>query len=657
MTVRGGLLASLSLLAVLAPAVAHADAPSFTTVKLKDAADRTEPRIAVARDDVRWAVSNTAGGAEIVYTSRDGGRSWQKTAGDPPQTKATIDTDIVTMPTGRVLSSELDEGGLNFPSGYTDDQGATWTASRGSNTLADQDRQWFAVGPADKTTGQPTVYLLYHNLGSGTAQHNMFVAKSVDGGATFGPPVPSAQPGTDAYADLQCSDSGGPSSISVNQRTGRVYVFYTTRAGIPADGAPDAGGCGASVFGPLEFNVVNATRVWVSTSADGSLGSWTSSLAVDDAKTNQVVSMQLAYGALDNQGGVYVAYPEAPQAYPKLDGAAVKLVWQKPAADGRLTGTWSPPVTLVPPGGPGSDLVHLVVGDPGKVAVAYYRGEPNPAAGKDPLFFLHALQSMDVTAATPTVTDVKVSDVPAYQWTVTGMMGVCDPGSPAGGVEAGLTCSRSADVWGVALDASCRLSIAWPTSGASKGSTRGVANADPGTFVSTQTGGPGLCADPRSLPGGSLSAAFQPLPAAPGRPGSGTAGTRCRDRVRPRSRPRGAARVAHGTLRLSGTAVDLGCGTKGRAARDRVRSVSVAVGRRLADRRCRFLRGDGRFGPEVSCLRTTYVAARGAAHWSIALKARLPRGRYVVWTRATDVVGNVERKAAKRNLRRLTVHG
>ncbi len=524
MSRRSLLVLAVALGALPAQAQA-ADPPGFTTVKLAGARDRSEPRIAVARDDVRWAVSNTTSGAEIVYTSRDGGQTFQKTPGDPPQTRATIDVDVVAMPNGRILASELDTAGLNFPSGVTDDQGKTWKSTSGSNMLADEDRQWFAVGPDDPTTKKPTVYLLYHNLGSGTVQHNMFVAKSTDGGETFGAPVPSAQPGSDAYADLQCSDSGGPSSISVNAK-GRVYITYTTRAGVPASGAPDAGGCAASIFGPLEFNVVNATRVWVSTSPDGSPGSWKDSLAVDNSKTNQVSSMQLAYGQLDNQGGMYVAYPEAPGAYPKLDGSGVKLVYQKPDAKGELSGTWSKPVTLVPQGGPGSDLVHLAVGDPGKVAVAYYRGEPNPAAGKDPLFFLHALQSLDVLSASPTVTDVKVSKIPAYQWTVTGMMGICDPSSPAGGVEAGLTCSRSTDVWGIALDASCRLSIAWPTSGASTGSTKGVENADPGTFVSTQTSGPGLCADAAALPGGSGAAPFQPpaAPAAPGAPSGGGSG-------------------------------------------------------------------------------------------------------------------------------------
>src|SRR3954449_4695715 len=361
------LAAALLTLLATAPAARAADPLKLYTVRLPGADDKTEPRIAVGADDRRWVVTN-GDGAALVYGSRDGGPTWQKTEADPQQRGATIDTDIVTMHTGRMLASELDEAGLNFPSSVSDDGGRTWTETRGSTELADQARQWFAVGPDDKTTHKPTVYLLYHNLGSGFANHNMFVAKSTDGGETFQAPVPTTLPGDQAYADLQCADSGGPSSITVNPK-GRIYVVFTTRASNV--GGNDLGGCAAT---PLEFNIVNATRVWVATSPDDSPGSWQKSLAVDDTPTGQVVSMQLAYGALDNQGNFYVAYPESPKPYPDLTGSGVMLKWLRPNADGVLDGTWSPPATLVPyDGGPpnyqnGSDLVHIVAGDPGSIA-------------------------------------------------------------------------------------------------------------------------------------------------------------------------------------------------------------------------------------------------------------------------------------------------
>src|SRR3954451_18515035 len=357
-----------------------ADGPlELNTVKLLGANGSTEPRMTVAPDGTWYATTNAPkpagsppglGSREAVYASRDEGQSWVRTPADPPQAAASIDVDVIALPTGRILSSELDYGGLNFPTGVSDDGGKTWTESLGPR-LADQDRQWFAAGPNNRA------YLLYHNFASGVTQHNMWVSTSTDGGAHFGEPVMTAQPGSDAYVDLQCSDSGGPSDIAV-QPNGRIWVFFTTRAGVVAPGGPDFGGCFAQ---PLEFNIVNGTRVWAATSPDGSPGSWKDYLAVDDAPTGQVVSMQLAYGALDNEGGVYVAYPESPKPYPESGGAAVKLVYQKSDAKGELPGQWSKPITLVPAnpdGSNGSTLVHLAVGDPGKIAVAYYKAETVP---------------------------------------------------------------------------------------------------------------------------------------------------------------------------------------------------------------------------------------------------------------------------------------
>ena len=334
-------------------------APSFApAIKLKDAAAGTEPRVTVDPADNRWIITNDAtSGDAIVFGSHDGGASWTRTAAEPAnQTSASIDTDIVSTHTGRLIASELDFGGINFRLSYSDDGGKTWTPSSGSE-LADTDRQWLAVGPDDPVTHQPRVYLLFHNLASGTVTHNMFVQTSTDGGASFGPPVAITSPPSQAWQDLQCSDSGGPSNIFVNQQTGRVYAVWGTRT------AMAAGGCGASVFGPFEVNVVAATRVWVATSPDGSAGSWTTSIAVDDSATNQIVGMQLSPGAVDNQGNVYVTYPESQHAYPDYSGAAIKYV----SAPGDLS-RWSKPVTVAPAGGAGHLLTHIAAGYPGSAA-------------------------------------------------------------------------------------------------------------------------------------------------------------------------------------------------------------------------------------------------------------------------------------------------
>ncbi|MEA2647037.1 MAG: repeat-like domain [Chloroflexota bacterium] len=468
---------------------AHADAP-FTmgpAIRLPDADGGTEPRVAVGPDGTSWLISNINGNA-VVYASTDK-VTWTPTAGQiPGQSLPTIDVDIIVTRTGRVIANELDTTGLSIVTAYTDDRGATWHPSGGSSpvivdpvggtNLADQDRNWLASGPDDAGTHLPRVYHLYHNLGGGVANHNMFVQTSTDDGATFGPPIPVTLPPDQAYLDLQCADSGGPSNIMVNQVTGQVYAVFGTRSSV-------LGGCGASVVGPFEVNIVAATRVWVATATPESAllpGGWTQSLAVDDSATNQIVGMQLAPGTLDNAGNVYILYPESPGAYPGYDGSAVKYVHAGPDM-----ATWSAPVTVVPAGTNmgGGLLTHIVAGDPGRLGMAWFQGfdDGNGSA----LWYLWTAETQDGLSDNPTIEKQQVSDVPTYHYTAAEMMGACGAG-PANG----FVCDRSTDVWGLTMRSDCSLQVTWPVKGPGGGAPPGADDTG-GTYVATQDAGPRLC--------------------------------------------------------------------------------------------------------------------------------------------------------------------
>src|SRR3954447_20915949 len=104
---RAGLLITLTA-ALVAPTGAVAAAPTWTNVRLPGTSKRvTEPRVIVGPDARRWvvtnlnAVSKTSGndtfGAAVVFVSRDGGQTWQRTAADPPQKSPTIDTHNAAM--------------------------------------------------------------------------------------------------------------------------------------------------------------------------------------------------------------------------------------------------------------------------------------------------------------------------------------------------------------------------------------------------------------------------------------------------------------------------------------------------------------------------------------------------------------------------------
>ena len=462
-------------LALVAPAANGATAkPGFVAVKLDKAAGGTEPRASVSPDGTRWVVTNaSSGGDAVVYGSKNG-KTWTQTSGLlGGQISATIDTDIVTTRTGRIIASELDFTGIRFVTGYSDDGGKTWTQSSGMPP-GDSDRQWLAVGPDDPTTHQPRVYLLWHNLLSGTGNHNMYVQTSTDNGATFGAPIPTTLPGDTAYGDLQCADSGGPSGIAVDQKTGRIYVAFGTRSG------PAVGGCTASVVGPFEINVVSATRVWVATSPDNSAGSWKQSIVVDHSsqhqETEQIVGMELSPVAVDRAGNVIVAFPVSKNVTDF--SAAAKYSWSPPGG-----ANWSKERTIAPLKGAGNILIHPIGGDAGRWGFAYMHGELR-GSGK-PQWYSEYAMTTNGKSSSPTMTTVRLSSVPTYSGTAAVLMAQCGSG-PAKGVENGFNCSRSADVYGIALDLKGRAVVVWPAvAGAGDG-------AAAGTYVASQLTGPSL---------------------------------------------------------------------------------------------------------------------------------------------------------------------
>jgi hypothetical protein len=369
----------------------------------------------------------------------------------------------------------------------------------------------------------------------------------------------------------------------VNQNTGRVYAVWGTRT------APVGGGCGSSIFGPFEINVVAATRVWTASSPDGETG-WTSSLAVDDSAANdgkgKIVGMQLATGALDTQGNVYVVYPESPGSYPNYNGAAVRYVWSGPDLKG-----WAAPVTVAPEGGAGHVLTHILAGDPGQLDFAYYTGEER--ADKKPAWYMTTAQVQGGQTASPQVSEARLSDIPTYTGSASELMGACDQDQtdPTQGVQNGTACTRSTDVWGLALDRQCRMVTTWPV--AKKGDLNDTSGDQAGTYVATQTGGTTVC---QSLAGGAQDVlgsntmgsakVKRGLSLRIGHLGRGSAG-----KVRLRIRTRRGTRVVHAATvslyRIRGHRLSLAARSKRVTLTRRTKTVVLRIrsGRRLPNAR------------------------------------------------------------------------
>jgi hypothetical protein len=308
----------------------------------------------------------------------------------------------------------------------------------------------------------------------------------------------------------------------------------------------------------------------------------------------------------------------------------VKYKFAPAAKDGKLE--WSAARTFAnaDANAPGHVLVHMTVGEPGQLMGVYWAGEPR--SGTTPVWHMTAAQTNNGLAANPKVTEARISDIPTDVGTAQKLMGACFDAGPVSGVVSGVACDRSPDVFGVALDPkTCRTTIVWPAVNVKDDPTTTsddktfAAGSDPGTFVSTQTGGPKLCG---KQPGAS----------------------NCRDKVPPVSRFAHKRAVSRRRLHFAGTSHDKGCkGANGIVVAGKIGRVLVSVARvqgKTKHQTCAFLTQKGTLTSFRSCRKPVLLRARGTSRWSITLKPKgLPRGNYRVVVRALDASKNKERPA------------
>jgi hypothetical protein len=113
----------------------------------------------------------------------------------------------------------------------------------------------------------------------------------------------------------------------------------------------------------------------------------------------------------------------------------------------------------------------------------------------------------------------------------------------------------------------------------------------------------------------------------------------CTDTAKPTSSfTRKAARKAGRNRLLRGTARDVGCGV------DRV-TISV---QRKSGKAYKTLFHKSPLLRKLRRGRQHWLPVRGTTHWSFRLAKRLPRGTYLVRTRAIDFAGNVQKPRVQR---------
>jgi uncharacterized repeat protein (TIGR01451 family) len=144
------------------------------------------------------------------------------------------------------------------------DGGATWQQR---NMLADNhpgasDRPWIAVLPGSDPD-HDTVYLEFHTF---SPDDLVYVTKSTDGGATFGPAIPVETGTNSAIPDSQCNTI--PGGVIVDRSNADVYALWLSGDDVAQNVIT---GCNYSQIGPF-------TKAWVSRSTDGGT-TWSPALA------------------------------------------------------------------------------------------------------------------------------------------------------------------------------------------------------------------------------------------------------------------------------------------------------------------------------------------------------------------------------------------
>jgi hypothetical protein len=124
-------------------------------------------------------------------------------------------------------------------------------------------------------------------------------------------------------------------------------------------------------------------------------------------------------------------------------------------------------------------------------------------------------------------------------------------------------------------------------------------------------------------------------------PPSQTTAQACLDSTRPVSHLRVNWRKGFQNGVVRGVASDRGCGAAGAG---QLKRVSVSI-RRTSGKRCQHLLRNGRLGSATSCT-PRWLPAKGTKTWTFRISHKLPRGKYMVTTRAVDLAGNVEKQGS-----------
>jgi hypothetical protein len=349
-----------------------------------DPRSESDIRIDLLRPDRVIAASNDIGGTrQAQFWSADGGATWSQTSlplvfADNTQSDPTV--GWTSDGSAWAVAIGLEGALFRLRAYRSTDGGATWTFDdtvSGSDTSADKELMY-----VDRGSGSPfadTIYVIWHNdapafvarrtgpfgawqaavqvsgaetTGTGiggdvttnqrgdvfamwpdTGSRGLYVAKSVDGGATFGTPVAlgataaSFDIGVPAFASRRALISVSGAAF-VGKASDFVFAAWTDLRG--------GSGCASSADEPgSDVTSPCKSRVWFSRSLDGG-ASWEAARMLNDqAGLNDQFNSRLAVDATD--GTLVITYHDTADDPGRLE---TKL-WYQSSAD--YGASWTAP--------------------------------------------------------------------------------------------------------------------------------------------------------------------------------------------------------------------------------------------------------------------------------------------------------------------------
>ena len=307
---------------VIGKGAAARQAPTAEVLTLDHRA--LEPTLGQTKDgSIFYAAADTVD--NDVLRSKDGGKTWEKVSpmlGPYNRHAVSLDPYVwVDEDTGRVFTIDLTVS-CSIMS-YTDDQGATWTTNPLACGRPVNDHQTLFGGPP--ATSSPVLYdnVLYYCWNDVVSSS---CGKSLNGGLTWNPTGTPAYRGVDQpQGQGEPALCGGLHGHGVVGRDGTVYLPKP-----------------------------HCDQPWLAISKDEGV-TW---------ETVRVSTLPVVFGpdpsvAVDDKGNIYYVWVS--------DDRLPYISYSK---DGGKT--WSKPMMVGAPGLTEIALATLDVGEPGKVAMAYY---------------------------------------------------------------------------------------------------------------------------------------------------------------------------------------------------------------------------------------------------------------------------------------------